>query len=334
MTFSPGPDSQPGAALLRRRISWSACAGHWQTAPARPCIPPGFCDWIRTSSVVTGGPISWSIATAPRSISCAHGEIRSGFTCTTIAGTSSGRLSYSDHADTAWTTHCLDSAARTFERCFGEPPRRASQGGYFVTDAVVDRAVALGIEVDVTAEPGLEALHDGVTFGAYTTAPSPDFRQYPRRPYYPSRADLGSPATSATDARPLLMVPLRPTTTTAPGIHGTSGSPPRTSGLPRQPLPSQPMEGVAESRRILGSCRSGRRRGAGALCRVCDQERCRRLARHTFAPGCSSSICRRHPISRRLRFVDPLSPEIRALVAPYSRRSARPVSLSSGARGG
>ena len=31
------------------------------------------------------------------------------------------------------------------------------QGGFFVTDAVVDRAIALGIEVNVTSEPGLRA---------------------------------------------------------------------------------------------------------------------------------------------------------------------------------
>ena len=101
------------------------------------------------------------------------------------------RVSYSDHADPAWIAHCLESSVHAFEHSMGERPRRASQGAYFVTDAVVDRAAALGIEVDVTAEPGLPALDHGVTFGAYATAPSTDFRQYPRRPYYPSRAALG-----------------------------------------------------------------------------------------------------------------------------------------------
>ena len=72
------------------------------------------------------------------------------------------QVSYSDHADVGWTTHCLDMAAHTFERCFGEPPRRASQGGFFVTDVIVDRGIALGIEVDVTAEPGLEALRAAI----------------------------------------------------------------------------------------------------------------------------------------------------------------------------
>ena len=62
-------------------------------------------------------------------------------------------VSYSDHADTAWATHCLETSVHMFERCFGERPRRMSQGGYFLSDAVVDRGSALGIEVDVTAEP-------------------------------------------------------------------------------------------------------------------------------------------------------------------------------------
>ena len=62
-----------------------------------------------------------------------------------------------------------------------------------------------GIEVDVTVKPGLEELHRGETFGAYATAPSTDFRDYPRRPYYPSRSGLDRPAISADEARPMLM---------------------------------------------------------------------------------------------------------------------------------
>jgi hypothetical protein len=243
------------------------------------------------------------------------------------------RVSYSDHADTRWTTHCLDSAARTFERCFGEPPRRASQGGYFVTDAVVDRAIALGIEVDVTAEPGLEALHDGVTFGAYTTAPSPDFRQYPRRPYYPSRADLGSPATSATDARPMLMVPLTSYDYDRARNPWHKRIAKNILRLPRQPLPLNPWKAWPSPGAFWD-----------LVARAADEGPARyaAFAIRSDAAGSETYVRARmllehlpsHPISRRLRFVDPLSPEIRALVAPYARRSARPVSLSSGARGG
>ena len=71
------------------------------------------------------------------------------------------RVAYSDHADTAWVTHCLQVAAETFGKCFGEPVRRGCQGGYFLSEAVIDASVALGIEVDVTPEPG-ETVTDAV----------------------------------------------------------------------------------------------------------------------------------------------------------------------------
>jgi hypothetical protein len=45
-------------------------------------------------------------------------------------------VAFSDHADDAWTTHCLTVAAETFAHCFGEPVRRSSQGGYFLTETI------------------------------------------------------------------------------------------------------------------------------------------------------------------------------------------------------
>ena len=204
------------------------------------------------------------------------------------------KVSYSEHADTGWTTHCLDIAAHTFERCFGEPPRRASQGGFFVTDAVVDRAIALGIEVDVTAEPGRDAEHSGATFGAYTTAPSPDFRQYPRRPYYPSRAALGSPASSSDDARPMLMVPLIAYDYHRAWNHGTSGSPRTSSGGRIGPSLSTHTRrgrvpahfGILSVGPPTRARRAMLRSRSGATLRA---------PRHTFTPESSSSICRITP---------------------------------------
>lgn len=227
-------------------------------------------------------------------------------------------VSYSDHADTGWTTHCLDIAARTFEQCFGEPPRRASQGGFFVTDAVVDRAIVLGIEVDVTPEPGRDAVRDGATFGAYATAPSPDFRQYPRRPYYPSRAALGSPATSATDARPMLMVPLTSYDYDRAWNPWHKRLAKNILGWPGQHLPLNPYNAWPSPGAFWD-----------LVARAADEGPARyaAFAIRSDAPGSKTHLRAQallehlpsHPISRRLRFVDPLSPEIRALVAPYTR---------------
>ena len=231
------------------------------------------------------------------------------------------RVSYSDHADPAWVTHCLETSVHAFERCLGERPRRASQGAYFVTDAVVDRAIALGIEVDVTAEPGLPALHGDPTFGAYTTAPSTDFRQYPRRPYYPSRAALGSPAAIPDDARPILMVPL----TAYDYRRAFSPWPKRLAKRllrwPDRPLPLNPWKAWPSPGTFWD-----------LVARAVDEGPARyvALAIRTDRPDSAPYLGVRalleqlpsHPIARRLRFVDPLSPEIRSLAeipAPAER---------------
>ena len=227
-------------------------------------------------------------------------------------------VSYSDHADTAWTNHCLDMSVHTFEQCFGEPPRRASQGSYFLSDAVADHAISLGIEVDVTAEPGLPALQHVNSFRAYATAPSTDFREYPRRPYYPSRADLGSPASSDDDARGLLMVPL-----TSYDYNRAYG--PWYKRLaknilrwPYQHAPLNPWDSWPSPATFWD-----------LVTRAVDEGPARYAAFAIRTDAPSSPKHRRvrallehlpqHPISRRLRFVDPLSPEIRSLVAPYTR---------------
>ena len=224
-------------------------------------------------------------------------------------------VSYSDHTDVGWATHCLDVAAHTFERCFGERPRRASQGGFFVTEAVVNRAIALGIEVDVTAEPGLEGHSEGATFGAYATAPCPDFRQYPRRPYYPSRAALGSPASSADDARPMLMVPLSSYDYYRAWAPWHLRVAKNILGRPHRPLPLNPWK-AWPSPAVFWDL----------VARAADEGPARyaAFAIRSDAPDSKTHLHARallehlpnHPIARRLRFVDPLAPEIRALAVP------------------
>lgn len=224
------------------------------------------------------------------------------------------QIGYSDHADVGWLTHCFNVAAKAFERSFGEPVRRACHGGYFLHEALVDCAIAAGVEVDVTPEPGLDAQSDDRSFGAYATAPSPDFRNYPRRPYYPSRNALGVPATSSATARPMLIVPLTaydyPTALTP--WHRRIAK--RVLRRPRQHLPLNPFKTWSHPKTYWDLVERAADEGparyvAFAIRTDALDSRTHRMARAIleYLPS--------HPIARRLRFVDPLSPEIRALAS-------------------
>jgi hypothetical protein len=222
------------------------------------------------------------------------------------------QATYSDYADPDWATYCVNVAAKTFERCFGESPRRSSQGGYFLDETVVDRAIAAGIEVDVTAEPGL-APHDGDrAFGAFATAPSTDFRGFPRQPYYPSRAAVRTPGVSSTDTRPILIVPLTAYDYESALTPWHRRMVKRALGRPRQHLPLNPWKQWSHPRMFWD-----------LLARAAEEGPARYVAFAIRTDSPSSDSFRgvralfeylpHHPLAEHLRFVDPLAPEIRAL---------------------
>jgi hypothetical protein len=229
-------------------------------------------------------------------------------------------VAFSDHADNAWTTYCLTVAAEAFAHCFGEPVRRSSQGGYFLTETILDAAIAAGIKVDVTAEPGLPPKTADPSFGAYATGPSGDFRDCPRRPYYPSRNRLTVPSSSIADSRPILIVPL----TAYDYLTALQPWPRRFAKRllrrPRRHLPLNPWKEwrspkiywdlVAQAADDQPACYFAlaiRTDTPGSV----TQERYRQLLE--YLPN--------HPIAERLRFVDPLGPEIRALATPSGNNS-------------
>jgi hypothetical protein len=225
---------------------------------------------------------------------------------------------FSDHTDRDWTRHCLTVSAETYAHCFGEPVRRSSQGGYFLTEDVLDAAVSLGIEVDMTPEPGLGPVTDDPSFGAYATAESGDFRTSPRRPYYPSRRSMNSPSISNDDRRPILVVPLTSydyMTALAPLRRRVSNALRR---RPRYHFPLNPWKQWPSPHVYWDLVE----RAAD------EQDACYfAFAMRTDPPGSEVADNARilleylpnHPISRRLQFVDPLGPEIRALAEPSRR---------------
>lgn len=226
---------------------------------------------------------------------------------------------FSDYGDDNWTRNCLTVAADVFEDCFGEPVRRSSQGGYFLSDKLLDAVVALGIEVDVTVEPGLGPRFADNSFGAYATAPSGDFRDCPQRPYYPSRQSFAVPASSQADTRPVLIVPLTAydyQSLNAPLARRIAH---RILGRPRQHLPLNPWKPWPSSKIYWD-----------LVARAADSQPARYFAFAVRTDASDSATHRRvrelleylprHPVARRLRFVDPLAPEIRALATPIPDR--------------
>jgi hypothetical protein len=233
---------------------------------------------------------------------------------------------FSDHADSSWTTHCLKFSVDAFASCFRERVRRSSQGGYFLSESLLDAEEALGIEVDVTVEAGLAAKAADPSFGAYATAPSADFLDCPRQPYYPSRGRFGVPSSRLADARPILIVPLTAydyDTALMPWRRRASRKLLRT---PRRHLPLNPWKRWP-SPKIYWDL----------VARAVDEQPARyfAFAVRTDAPGSAARERARelleylpsHPIAKRLQFVDPLGPEIRALVVPFddtTRRQTHP----------
>jgi hypothetical protein len=113
-----------------------------------------------------------------------------------------------DLADAAFVGECLEVAVATFRDTVGEAPQLLRYGDVFLDDAVVDRAEALGIRYDLTLEPGQPPRPVPETAeGEIATAPLPDWRRIPRRPYEPAPGDYRRVATSDS-RRSIRLVPL------------------------------------------------------------------------------------------------------------------------------
>ena len=169
--------------------------------------------------------------------------------------------------------------------------------------------------MDLTAEPGLAPKEDDISFGAYATGPSGDFRDCPRRPYFPSREALSVPAVSITNRRPLMMVPA-----TAYDHRTALTTWPRRIAkiLLRRPRAHEPLnmwkwwpspkiywdlvEKAADEQPACYAAFAIRTQTPGTVTDL----RVRELLE--YLP--------RHPIAERIHFVDPLGPEIRGIAIP------------------
>jgi hypothetical protein len=112
-----------------------------------------------------------------------------------------------DCGNEEWTAYCLQSSNDSFKQVFGKQPRCIRFGNFWLSTAAVNQAEELGVEFDLTIEPGLDASTWGAGKKPPETGVIPDYCRVPRVPYTPSRRDFKKRHRDG-DARNITMMPL------------------------------------------------------------------------------------------------------------------------------
>jgi hypothetical protein len=108
-----------------------------------------------------------------------------------------GRRWIIDYADAAWIDECLSVGFGAFEAALGERCRIFRFGDHWMNQRAFERITALGVEIDLTLEPG----HDDRPF--YPASEPfigrlPDYRTVPVAPYRPSTVNYQAADVEAT----------------------------------------------------------------------------------------------------------------------------------------
>ncbi|MGH9224498.1 MAG: hypothetical protein ACRD2W_12135 [Acidimicrobiales bacterium] len=216
-----------------------------------------------------------------------------------------------DFSDTGLTNHCIDVSFDAYVKAFGERPIRHRYGVGFLNDDLVAALDERGVLVDLTPGPGTRPRADNtrpdVASGvdvAPRTGPTTDCSRMPRRRYRPSFEDF---RVAGTDRRrevallPLssaLVRPVQPRWRQAAGVVKRRSWP--------EPRVMR-MAGWAHSPQLFWD-RAARHIRASRRPFLS-------LALRTDAPGSGDATrtwallehLPRHPLARRLRFVDPVA---------------------------
>ena len=110
-----------------------------------------------------------------------------------------------DLGNDAWVEECAQSSFAAYRDVFGERCRAHRAGDRFMSNKLMAVLRELGVEVDLTAEPGMRGI--AMAASRPHTADVPDMAPVPRVPYFPSRDDWRRPDPEPR-ASDLLMVPL------------------------------------------------------------------------------------------------------------------------------
>jgi len=119
-----------------------------------------------------------------------------------------------DCGNPVWVSECLQSSAAAFKQVFGRTARTLRFGNFWLSTLAVNEAESLGVEYDLTIEPGLKPAQWSVA-KTRQSGPTPDFFRVPRVPYRPSRQDFRKPEETG-NGRSIRMMPLT-SASTSPG---------------------------------------------------------------------------------------------------------------------
>ena len=106
-----------------------------------------------------------------------------------------------DHGDQQWVNHCVNMSFEAYQTVFGRSCISFRFGDRWMSDATMDLLEKVGVQFDLTIEPGVKATIEELHTGSF-----PDYTDSPRYPYRPSQKNLTKD--DPMQARGLWIIPL------------------------------------------------------------------------------------------------------------------------------
>src|SRR5215831_2866586 len=91
-----------------------------------------------------------------------------------------------DHGNQNWIKHCIETSFQAFQTAFGRRCLSFRFGDHWMNTETIDLLESLGVEFEMTAEPGRKAA-PGLMPKELYTGMLPDYSTTPTSPFKPSR---------------------------------------------------------------------------------------------------------------------------------------------------
>lgn len=92
-----------------------------------------------------------------------------------------------------WVNYCVEMSINAHFKAFGQPCKTFRFGNFWMNTPTINLLEQLGIQYEMTVEPGLPSYHPGTLEEGHSTGDRPNFCRVPRVPYEPSEEDFLKP---------------------------------------------------------------------------------------------------------------------------------------------